>query len=187
MNVCSEKTDIELLVLLSNSDGEAFTEIYNRYWRKLFVIAANRIKNLEDAEEIVQDIFTSLWKRRTELAQVSDIASYLSVSVKYRVIKMMDRYYNMQKYVDSVLAREQFDDSTQQSLAFNELQQELSIHVQQLPEKCRLVFQLSREEGYSQKQIAQELGISEKTVEAHLGKAFKTLRSKLAGFMMTLL
>jgi len=187
MSTYCQKTDIELLTLLAGSDEEAFTEIYNRYWRKLFVIAANRIKNLEDAEEIVQDIFTSLWNRRNEIVLSSNLSSYLSVSVKYRVIKMMGRYYNMQKYIDSVLAQELFDDSTQQFLALNELQQELSMYVHQLPEKCRLVFQLSREEGYSQKQIAGELGISEKTVEAHLGKAFKILRSKLASFMITLL
>lgn len=187
MHVYSQKTDVELIALLRNDDEEAFTAIYHRYWRKLFVLAMNRIKNLEDAEEITQDIFTSLWKRRAELNLTSELASYLAVSVKYRVIKVMDRYYKMQSYIESALIQEQLDDSTQEVLAFDELKAELIKYVQQLPEKCKLVFQLSREQGYSQKQIAQELGISEKTVEAHLGKAFKILRSKLAGFMMTLL
>ncbi len=187
MRSYSQKTDIELVTLLSLSDEEAFTEIYNRYWRKLFTLAANRIKNLEEAEEIIQDIFTSLWNRRAKLNLNSELASYLAVSVKYRVIKVMDRYYKMQSYVDAMLTQELVDDSTQQFLALDELQQELAKYIKRLPDRCKLVFQLSREEGYSQKQIAQELGISEKTVEAHLGKAFKTLRSKLAGFMMTLL
>ncbi|MBE8721846.1 RNA polymerase sigma-70 factor [Sphingobacterium pedocola] len=187
MRSYSNHTDVELLSLLIQSDAVAFTEIYNRYWKKLFVLAANRMHNLEDAEEVVQDIFTSLWNRRDKVEITSELSSYLAVSVKYRVIRTLNRYYNMQKYVDAALTDHAIDDSTQQYLAFDELRTELGKYVQQLPEKCKLVFQLSREEGYSQKQISEELGISEKTVEAHLGKAFKTLRSKLTNFMVTLL
>ncbi|GGC16807.1 DNA-directed RNA polymerase sigma-70 factor [Parapedobacter defluvii] len=182
-----DKADDELISLLKNDDEQAFTELYNRYWKKLFVIAANRITHIEDAEEIVQDIFTALWRRRQTLSLKSELTNYLAVSVKYRIIKMLDKYHNQERYIDSVVSQDQVDDSTQEWLAFEELRAELAKYTQQLPEKCRLVFQLSREDGYSQKQIAEALQISEKTVEAHLGKAFKTLRSKLASFMTTLL
>jgi len=180
-------TDADLFALVKNDDELAFTEIYMRYWKKLFVMAGHRLKSLEEAEEVVQDIFTALWKRRATLVLTADLASYLAVSVKYRIIRTLDRYYNQQRYISSLIVSDRFDDSTQEALAFNELREELAKYVQELPEKCQLVFKLSREAGYSQKQIAQELHISEKTVENHLGKAFKILRSKLAGFMMTLL
>jgi len=186
MYIYTDKADADLVNMLRSNDEGAFTELYNRYWKKLFVIAASRTARLEDAEEIVQDIFTALWRRRQTLNLTSELTHYLAVSVKYRIIKMLDKYYNQERYIDSMLYKQQVDDSTQEWLAFDELKEELAKHVRQLPEKCRLVFQLSREEGYSQKQIAETLQISEKTVEAHLGKAFKTLRSKLAGFMMTL-
>lgn len=187
--MCSyaQKDDVELMSLLIKSDECAFTEIYNRYWKKLFSMAARRLDKLEDAEEVVQDIFTALWNRRMSLTLTSTLYNYLAVSVKYRVIKMMDKYYQMTRYVDAVLSETAIDDSTQERLAFDELQQQLANYVNQLPEKCQLVFRLSREEGYSQKQIASHLGISEKTVEAHLGKAFKTLRTKLASFIMLLM
>jgi len=180
-------SDADLFTLLKNDDELAFTEIYMRYWKKLFVIAGHKLHRLEEAEEVVQDIFTALWKRRSTLILTADLASYLAVSVKYRIIRTLDRYYNQQRYVNSLVFSERFDNSTQDTLAFNELREELARYVQELPEKCRLVFKLSREAGFSQKQIAEELQISEKTVEAHLGKAFKILRTKLAGFMMTLL
>lgn len=183
----SDIADKDLLALLMQGDEVAFTEIYTRYWKKLFVIASHRLHSFEDAEEIVQDIFVSLWNRRHQLEVQSDLSSYLAVSVKYRVIKMLDRHYNAKRYIDSMMTNELIDDSTQELLAFEELREELAKYVQELPEKCQLVFRLSREDGYSQKQIATELGISEKTVESHLGKAFKTLRTKLAGFMVTLL
>lgn len=187
MSLRNQKTDRDLLLLLQQGDEQAFTELYDRYWKKLFVIAANRVHNLEDAEEIVQDIFTALWRRRGSLDITSDLSAYLAVSVKYRVIKLLDKYYHQQQYIDSIVIHDQIDDSTRERLAFDELREQLAVYVNQLPEKCRLVFQLSRDAGYSHKQIADELGIAEKTVEAHLGKAFKTLRTKLAGFMMNLL
>lgn len=187
MVIYRDLSDNELYLYLHEGDENAFTEIYNRFWKKLFTIAANRVGNLEEAEEIVQDLFTSLWNKRFDMVLRSDLASYLAVSVKYRVIKSMDRRYNEKRYVDSLLGTGLIDDSTQQKLAFEELQEELEKHIQNLPEKCQLVFRLSRQDGYSQKKIAKELGISEKTVEAHLGKAFKKLRARLAGFLTTLL
>lgn len=180
-------TDADLFALLKHDDELAFTEIYSRYWKKLFVMAGHKLYSLEEAEEVVQDIFTALWLRRSTLMLTSDLASYLTVSVKYRIIRTLDRYYNQRRYINSLVYSEGLDNSTQDALDFNELREELSKYVQELPEKCRLVFTLSRESGYSQKQIANELQISEKTVEAHLGKAFKILRTKLTGFMMTLL
>jgi len=180
-------SDNDLYVRLTMGDKNAFTEIYNRFWKKLFTIAAHRVGNLEDAEEIVQDIFTSIWNKRFDLVLRSDLSSYLAVSVKYRVIKILDKQYNQKKYLEGLISHAQIDDSTQQFLAFEELQEELEKHINTLPQQCQLVFRLSRELGYSQKKIAEELCISEKTVEAHLGKAFKRLRIKLAGFLTTLI
>ena len=177
--------DKELTNLLQEGDEHAFTEIYNRYWSKLFSIAANKIKDLTEAEEIVQDIFVSLWKRRSELSVIGTLSPYLAVSVKYRVIKALDKRNSQQKYSDySQITLSITDDSTQQWLEFEELKSRLAVFVADLPEKCRLVYQLSREAGYSQKKIAVEMGISEKTVEAHLGKALKTLRTRLSSFLL---
>jgi RNA polymerase sigma-70 factor (family 1) len=177
--------DKELTRLLQQGDEDAFTQIYNRYWSKLFAIAANKIRELDEAEEIVQDIFVSLWKRRNELNIIDTLSSYLAVSVKYRVIKILDKRNHQQKYAAySQQTASISDDSTQQWLEFEELKSRLAGFVAELPEKCRLVYQLSRESGYPQKKIASKLGISEKTVEAHLGKALKTLRARLSQFLL---
>src|ERR1700754_4671967 len=155
--------DKELIILLSSDDMQAFTEIYNRYWKKLFSIAANKIQDLDDAEEIVQDIFVALWKRRDKLSVINTLSTYLAVSVKYRVIKLLDKRNNQQKYANYTKGYTNIvDHSTEQWLEFEELKDRLMEFVAELPEKCRLVYQLSREAGYSQKMIAQEMGISEK-------------------------
>jgi RNA polymerase sigma-70 factor (ECF subfamily) len=186
MQYFNQYTDGELLHLLADGSSEAFTEIYNRYWKKLFAVAAARIQDMEEAEEIVQEIFVSLWKRRSELQITTALDRYLVVSVKYRVIKVLGRRYQGRKYMNS-LHEGLEDDSTQQWLAFEELQERLEALVSGLPEKCQLVYRLSREQGYTQQQIAQELRISEKTVEAHLGKALKALRHGLNQFLFTTL
>ncbi len=186
MDSYSKLSDLELINLLKQGDQSAFTEIYKRYWQKLFTVAANKINDLEEAREIVQNIFISLWNRRELLDIKGTLSNYLAVSVKYRVINVLDKQNNHQKYLDSLNASE-LDDSTQQWLEFMELKERLAELVAELPEKCRLVFQLSREQGYSQKEIAQELGISEKTVEGHLAKATKSLKTGLNNFLITLL
>jgi len=178
-------TDGELTDLLKSNDKTAFTEIYNRYWKRLFGIAANKIKDLDEAEEIVQDIFVSLWRRREDLSAIISLSSYLAISVKYRVIKTLEKQNNAQKYADYYeYAMSITDNSTEEWMEFEELKTQLSQFVAELPAKCQLVFRMSRESGFPQKRIAEELGISEKTVEAHLGKALKILRTRLSQFLL---
>lgn len=180
-------TDAELVATLKTGDKNAFTEIYDRYWDKLFSMAGHKLDQLEDAEEVVQNIFISLWNRRTTLNITGTLNSYLAVSVKYRVIKVLEKQYNQKKYAHSLKKQQGLDDSTREWLEFTELKAQLEQLVKGLPDKCQLVYRMSREEGFSQKEIAGKLDISEKTVEAHLGKALKTIRSGLNAFISALL
>ncbi|MFA6944441.1 MAG: sigma-70 family RNA polymerase sigma factor, partial [Pedobacter sp.] len=143
-------------------------------------VASNKTGCLEEAEEIVQDIFISLWDRREEIIITTSLNAYLAVSVKYRVIKLLAKRNQYNKYaVHSLTILPLSTNSTEDWFEFEELKSRLEILVSNLPEKCRLVYKASREEGFSQKQIAEEFGISEKTVEAHIGKALKSLRTGL--------
>jgi len=178
--------DADLIALMIRSDHNAFAEIYKRYWKRLFHIASLKLNNPEEAEEVVQNIFVSLWDRREQLNITTSLSAYLAISVKYRIIKVLDKHYNQQKYVKS-MTTSILDDSTQQWLEFLDLKDILEKTITELPEKCQLVFRMSRDKHMSQKEIAAELNISEKTVEAHLGKAIKTLRNKLNRFLILLL
>ena len=184
-----ELSDVELTDLLRSEDRHAFTEIYNRYWKKLFTAASNKLDDLQQAEDIVQQIFITIWNRRTVLDIKSSLASYLAVSVKYRILKQLSENFKQKKAGDSTAqaaALEVLDNSTQEWLEFLEIKERLSILVDGLPEKCKFIFQLSRDKGYTRKQIATELNISEKTVEWYLGKAIKSLRSGLKSFFISL-
>jgi RNA polymerase sigma-70 factor (family 1) len=188
MNSFTQVTDEkELLTRLNNNDPGAFTDIYNLYWKKLFFIAAQKLNDLSEAEEIVQDIFLDIWNRRTELAISGDLSSYLSVSVKYKVINILAKRNRQLRYHLHVASTQTESDlSTEHNIRIDELREQLSKETAKLPEKCRMVFQMSREEGYSQKQIAKRLSISEKTVESHLSKALRTLRTNLSHLLVML-
>jgi len=173
--------DQQLLLLLKDSNDAAFTEIYRRYWDRLYVVAMHRLGDMEEARELVQDIFFNLWKKRNSLQLNYSLNTYLSVAVKYEVINRLasrSRQQQYRKHVSRYWQEAALD--TEHQVHFNELQQQLASLVKELPEKCRIVFQLSRDKGYSQKRIAAELGITEKTVETHLSVALRKLRTGLS-------
>ena len=147
MNSFSHETnEKELLTLLRDGDEDAFTEIYNLYWKRCFFIAAQKLQNLSEAEGLVQDIFLDLWKRREELNITTCLFTYLAVSVKYKVINLLARRNLAAKYVQHAAVTGSVSDlSTEQGLGLQELKHLLMKETSRLPEKCRMVFQMSRE------------------------------------------
>ncbi|MBN9383817.1 MAG: RNA polymerase sigma-70 factor [Chitinophagaceae bacterium] len=181
-----QKLDDDTLVkLLQRGNDAAFTEIYHRYWNRLFSVAANKLNyDLKLAEELVQDIFLDLWHRREILDIRVSLSLYLAAAMKYKVIDARLKKKRIAAYTENLAAQATIGDtSTEKQISFDELQHELSALVSSLPEKCQLVYKLSREAGYSQKEIAHHLSISEKTVESHLARAVKTLRLGLKNFL----
>jgi len=180
MAAYSSHTDHELIALLKQDDLVAFTEIYNRYWDKLLAVAVNRLFIEVEAEECVQDVFLSLWHRRETITLKYSLSTYLWVAVKYQVINRLSSR-NAKKYLKTTELRDEFIvGSADEALLEKELIERIEHSVQELPEKCRMVYRLSREEGKSNKEIARELNISEKTVEGHMTRAIKDIRTNLS-------
>lgn len=178
--------DEELLQLLKQEQMAAFEEIYNRYWDKLYAAAYKRLQSKEVSEELVQDLFTSLWVNRNTLNIHTSVAGYLFTSVRYLVLGQIQKEMVRANYKES-LSLNRVDNSTEETVLLNDLVANLNVAVDQLPVKCKSVFELSRKEYKSNKEIAAELGISEKTVENQLNKALKRLRLGLNSLLMSLL
>nr|WP_295869454.1 RNA polymerase sigma-70 factor [uncultured Chitinophaga sp.] len=177
MNRYETPSDADLMLSLREGDSGAFTEIYHRYWKQLLAVAYLHCKDKTMAEEIVQEVFISLWNRRNEL-YIDHVNAYLATAVKLSVFKQ----YARQKRRDEIKEEVAVPDITtfdEEQIYTRFLQQQINGVVEVLPEKCRLVFKLSRDEGLTIPEVARSMGIAEKTAEAHLTKALKVLKLKL--------
>ena len=161
--------------MLSKSDKYAFTEIYTRFWQKLFAIAYNRLKEIQAAEDIVHDIFASLWANRNKI-EIESLDNYLATAAKYIVLAKIKKKEQERIYKKTFHQVPVFDLPVETSLHYKRILEIVKNEVEKLPEKCRLIFKYSRNEGMPVKQIAKELSISPKTVENQLNKALKQLK-----------
>lgn len=173
-------TDEDLLALLKNEDRKAFTVLYDRYWERMTAKAFSAIGSPIDAEEIVQDAFVDLWEQRKSIVLRYSFNTYLSAIVKYKIYaKLVEFKKSKGSGRVNIEDMEFVDDSTQQNLQFDDLRLHIESAMNVLPEKCRLIFHLSRFRELSNEEIAQSLNISKKTVEAHITKALKTLKENI--------
>src|SRR5690606_3202259 len=139
-------SDSDLLCLMTKDQEQAFSELFSRYWDKLLQTAIHKIDDVMEAENIVQDVFVSLWKRRKELNITGSFQHYLLVAVKYRLKKVLHdqrvRRVDVEQGCNSV---DLLDASTRQYLDFVELQVRLEQHGGKLTEKARLIYRMNKE------------------------------------------
>lgn len=186
MNNLENQSDEALLELLKEENRPAFNVLYKRHWKKLYHTANKRIKDPEAAEEIVQDLFTSLWLNRYKLNIHTSFESYLHSSVRYLIIACFQKQLKKLRFEEGFSrANTIADTTTEDAIVTNDLLSLLNRKVYTLPEKCRSVFELSRKDHKTNKEIAATLGISEKTVENHMTRALKILRLSFSAICVT--
>lgn len=172
--------DLTLLNAMRLGDERALEKLYTRYWLKLLSVAMNRLDVENEAEECVQDVFIGIWKRRETLVVTHSLSAYLSAAIKNQVLNRLAQRYT-QKHNPTLLPLKDIAYETADSgLLTSDIAIIVETAVSALPEKCQMVYRLSREHGKSNKEISQELGISEKTVEGHLTKAIQAIRKRLS-------
>ena len=171
----------ELLHLVAKDDETAFTDLYSRFWKKLFTVAYNRLKEIQTAEDVVHDVFTSLWFGRKHI-EIKSLENYLATAVKYSVLNKIRKMEKERIYQKVYSAISVTDLPAETSLHYKRILEIIQTEVENLPEKCRLIFKYSRNEGKPVKQIARELNISPKTVENQLTKALKQLKLATRSF-----
>lgn len=181
-------TDNELFDLVSRNKEEAFTMLYERYWKRMLYKALLKLPSESDAEEVVQDTFIDLWNSRHRIQIKHTFHTYIASVVRYKIMaKMAANKKQTYQDIEGIESKHILDHSTEEWISFNDLRDEIEAAVKTLPEKCQLVFRMSREEGMSHKEIAEELDLSSKSVEAHITRAIKTLRKKIGPFLFSLL
>jgi RNA polymerase sigma-70 factor (family 1) len=184
MGLGKKLSDEQLVVLITDNNNDAFRILYDRYWNRMLVKAYTLLQSYDIAEEVVQDAFINFWRRRHTIQLKYSFHTYIASVVKYEVMAKLAQRNKQPLYIDDIDIAPVQDHSTQQWLDFDELKNQIELTIHSLPDKCQLVFRLSREEGLTAKQISDTLDISHKTVEAHISKAIKILRVSLSSFFV---
>ncbi len=180
-------TDNQLIELLADSDPKAFETLYNRYFTRLFNYAYDKTGDHFAAQEVVQELFINVWQQRERLHINSAVNGYLFKSAKHLVIDLYRRENSLNHHTDVFVNRQVYSSNqTEEQVRVNELQRTYAHFLNQLPDKCRAVFTLSRE-GFSNREIAEQMNISEKTVEQHITKALRLLRTQFPFLLLLLM
>ena len=169
---------------LKRGDKLVFEDIYREYYVPLCYYCARYVERIEDAEEIVQDLFVKLWDKHAELEINSSLKAYLYRAVQNYALNFLSKQKTKEKYriVNEKQTFSSFDNGLVK-LEEAELQVILKHAILKLPEKRREIFELSRFEGLKNINIASRLSISVKTVENQMTKALKYLRIVLKDYV----
>ncbi len=170
--------DKTLIASPLQEEDYAFHTLYTFYWNKLFVFAHNIIRDTASAQDIVQDVFVSLWMRRHEVTIHTTLSNYLYTAVRYKAISHLEAAAAQTKKLEQLYWHYPlYDQSLQENLWAKELQQTIHRQVNQLPARMKEVFLLSREESLSHREISQRLHIANTTVKKQIGYALKQIRA----------
>jgi RNA polymerase sigma-70 factor (ECF subfamily) len=176
--------EVEILERIRNGDMEAFETVFRAYYQSLCLFSLRYLKRIDLAEEIVQDIFVTIWDKRSSLQFETSLKSYLYRSVHNNSLKYLQHQKVVEKHAQHLMDRkEQYYYEPLNNLQVAEVTKLLENAFASMPQKTREIFSLSRDEGLKYAEIAEKLEISVKTVEAHMGSALKILRENLKEYL----
>ncbi len=162
---------------ISAGDQEAFAALYRLFFMRLFNFTKMYVHNRAVAEELVNDIMLKVWYRRSDMLAIANLETYLFVAARNRSLNHLAQPSPFQITLEPESGALEIvnTDDPERLLEWREIYQLLAQAVEELPDQCRTVFKLIKEEGLSYKQVAEILGVSPRTVETQLVRAMKKL------------
>lgn len=171
---------------LKRGDETAYEHLFKTYYEPLVVFAIRFVYDEEDAKELVQDLFVSLYEKRHQLQISTSLKSYLYSAVRNKCLNKINTEKTKGKYEDYIKNNHtQLTDSIEQDIYKDEMEIALMGAIKKLPPKCKAIFCMNRMDGLSNTEIAEKLRISKRTVETQISKALKLLRTELKPFMVS--
>lgn len=178
--------DNDLFALVKQDNELAYTELYNRYWQKLYFLAHKHLKSDAEAREIVQEVFFTIWAKRQSLI-IECFSAYVAAMARYAMYVTLARKKKQTEKISEEAISKQSPVAFADLLENKWMLEKISALSSALPEKCRLVFIKNKLLDQSLSQVAADLDISQKTAESHLTKALKIIRDKLGDAAIFLL
>jgi len=185
MNPQNQYTDASLWLSIKKGDEEAFRLLFDRYNAVLYSHVLNKLKDEDESQDIVQDIFVGLWEKK-DVIEAGNIGGYLFTAARNKVLniikhrKVIDRYENDFKHFMGLYA----SNNVENTLYKRELEAIINAEVAALPPRTREVFELSRRSFLTHREIADQLGISTQTVNDHIKASLKILRTRIGVILL---
>jgi len=167
---------------LQKGNERAFDTVFKQYYKPLCQFSYSFIKDQDTAENLVQEVFVKLWEKRGQTTKIDNLLSYLMGMVRNQSIDFLRKEKTNSK-IYTQLRPENSENTTEEQISKNEFEEKLLKSILNLPERCRTAIEMSRFDGFSNKEIAQKMEISVKGVEALIGRSLKLLRSELQEFL----
>lgn len=172
--------DEQIIQEIREGREEPFRKIFNAYYESLCQYAFTILRDMDDAEDIVQAMFLKIWEKRQMLVITHSIKSYLYKAVYHQCINQFDHVAVREKYRERSTIEK--SGGVQLPEVFpNELEESILAAINSLPKQCRIIFMMSRYQEMKYSEIAKELDISVNTIENQISKALRTLRMHLNG------
>lgn len=170
-----------LLRQISEDNSSCFEKMYKRYFKKCYSIALYFVQSTSFAEDVLSEVFLTLWDKRQNLKDVKDWDSYLFITVKNHALSFLEKHRqdNLSSINQIVIEIPGNDLTPEEKLLKKDMEENMQQAIQQLPEKTRIVYCMAKEELMSYKQISEALDISERTVNTHMTNAIRKLTASL--------
>ena len=170
----------EYFVRISRGDEAAFSEIFYYYVPRLYSFIQKMTRSAEAAEELVQEVFLSLWLNREKLEEIESCSSYIFTIAANKTFNYLKSKTIHKKYLDAmVINNSGCDNNTMETIDFHESQYLVNKLVNQLPSQKKVIYKLTRDKGMSHDEVAVQLGISKNTVKNHLVETLRFLKETL--------
>lgn len=177
-----------LLKAISKDDSGAFSKLFDQYFSTVFQFAGYFIKSEEICKEVSSDVFINLWNNRKKLNEISNFKAYLYKVTKNKALDYLDKLSRQPEFSRELpIEIHAFHGSPEEQMLSKELEAAIGQAVNELPERCKLIFLMAREEGLSYHEIADVLAISEKTVNAQMVTAIKKMANALKKYLSVIL
>jgi RNA polymerase sigma-70 factor (ECF subfamily) len=189
MGESNHKLDYDLVGQLHKGNVEAFDQIFNKYGNRLFGFALSYLKNREEAECLVQDVFLKIWENRKKVKHETSLKSYLFTIAYHELCHIFRKKQIHENFLVNKKSTSDLTVNMEEQMEYKATLEQVDKLIEQLPEKKRTIFIKSKKEGKSTKEIAKEMNLSPGTVDNQISSALKFIRSRISknNFMLLLL
>ena len=181
-------TDSALLDLIKKGHDHAFETLFRQYFKVLSVFANRYVQDMDQAQDLVQDVFVKFYEQRNNLEVHSSLKALLYQSVRNKCLDHLRSKQTRTEHHEKILIASQGNDIVGNDVMEElELEEKIAQVIEELPDQCKLIFKMSRLEGKRNAEIAEELNLSKRTVETQISNALKKLRKSLFQYLKVLL